>query len=241
MPIIKIDSTPSTNIYLKDLLNNSPLSEGTVVVADAQTAGRGQTGTHWESEPCKNLTFSLLLRPAFLPVADYFLLSKVVALGISDCLEKYLSGITIKWPNDIYWQDKKLVGILIENEITGSTIGQSVIGIGINVNQEIFRSDAPNPVSMKHILGEEIDLDILLAEMVDSILARYEALKEGNHKKIEQDYFSRLYRRQGYHWFEDKNGRFEAGIETVDNAGYIHLLTDTGERKKYAFKEVKYL
>lgn len=238
MHIIKIDSTPSTNLYLKNLLEEGSLQEGTVIVANEQTAGRGQAGARWESEPGKNLTFSLLLYPRFLCIDRYFLLSKAVSLGITDYLEKFVDSLSVKWPNDIYYQDKKLAGILIENQLTGSVIEQSVAGIGINVNQERFSADIPNPVSIKNILGAEIDADILLVEIVESILTRYEALKEEKYEAINDDYFSRLYRRNDYYPYKDKDGQFNASIQSVDDAGFLYLLTDAGELRKYAFKEV---
>jgi BirA family biotin operon repressor/biotin-[acetyl-CoA-carboxylase] ligase len=152
--IIKIKEIDSTNHWLKEQSNKQFLDEGTTVVAEYQTAGKGPRGNRWDSEAGKNITCSLLLYPDFLPVKQHFLLSKVVALGIKDAAEQYIRPVHIKWPNDIYYQNRKIAGILIENEITGQTIGKSIVGIGLNVNQEQFSDAAPNAVSIKQILGE---------------------------------------------------------------------------------------
>ncbi|MDL2243791.1 biotin--[acetyl-CoA-carboxylase] ligase [Bacteroidales bacterium OttesenSCG-928-J19] len=241
MNLIRIDSTASTNSFLKDLLQEQDLPEGTVVVAHEQSAGRGQAGNTWESEPGENLTFSILLRPDFLPIKDYFLLSEVIALSITEVLKFYIECLSVKWPNDIYYRDEKLAGILIENEIQGQTIVRSVIGIGLNVNQEIFRSDAPNPTSLKRITGLEYSLDSLLEDIVASILSLYQDLKEGNTKQIIQDYHLLLYRRKGFYRYQDKGGEFLAQIEQIDSSGHLYLITQEGEQRKYAFKEVKFL
>jgi len=146
MNIITVESVASTNSYLKELAHSRTLDEGTVIVTRNQTAGKGQQGNAWESEAGKNITCSILLYPSFLPVQHFFLLSEVISLGVKETLDAYTDGITIKWPNDIYYCERKIAGILIENEITGSNISMSVAGIGVNVNQEQFLSDAPNPV-----------------------------------------------------------------------------------------------
>lgn len=236
MNIIRIDSLASTNSYLKDLVTDD-MEEGTIVVAHKQIAGRGQTGNSWESEAGKNLTFSLLLRPDFLSIKEYFLLSKAIALGIKDCLDTYSGDISIKWPNDIYYRDKKLAGILIENDIMGSTISQSVIGIGININQKVFLSDAPNPVSLIQIIDRETDLDSLLYKVHQAISLRYEEIKL-NPGKITEDYARSLYRNNGYFTYKDRNGLFDARIDRVDNDGLLYLITRQGEERSYCFKEV---
>lgn len=240
MNIIQIDSCRSTNVALKELLNNDNLLEGSILISHEQTAGKGQAGNHWESEPHKNLTFSMVFYPTFLSISDSFLLSKSVSLGIKDSLDKYTDSLSIKWPNDIYYKDRKIVGILLENEWIGQTFSQSVVGIGINVNQENFFSDAPNPISLKNILGENLDLDLLLENTIDSILRYYELLKNGEIDKINSIYHQSLYRKDGFHPFKDQTGTFEASIEAVGNDGILHLLTNENERKQFAFKEVEW-
>lgn len=241
MTLIRVDSIPSTNSLMKDLAAQQALPEGTVVLTREQSAGRGQVGTSWESEPGKNLTFSLLLYPDFLPIHSYFLLSEAVALGIKEALSVYLDSLAVKWPNDLYHKNRKLAGILIENELQGQTIARSVIGIGINVNQETFRSDAVNPISMKQITGVDYDLGELLERIISSVFFYYNELKDGRTESVIQSYHQSLYRREGYHPYQDKEGEFFARIDRVDNSGFLHLTTQGGEQRKYAFKSVRSL
>jgi BirA family biotin operon repressor/biotin-[acetyl-CoA-carboxylase] ligase len=241
MNIIRIKSTASTNLFLKEKLKEQVLEEGTVVSADMQTAGRGQTGTSWEAEPGKNITCSLLLYPVFLPVRQHFLLSETIALGVKELLDDYIKNVTVKWPNDIYFEDRKLAGILIEYELSGQEFSQSVIGIGLNVNQEIFTGNAPNPVSLKQITGRNFDLDRLMEKMIRKILYRYGQLKAGRSDRISQAYQDSLYRRKDFYCYEDKNGRFNAQIQLVAANGFLHLITDQGEERCYAFKEVSFV
>jgi BirA family biotin operon repressor/biotin-[acetyl-CoA-carboxylase] ligase len=241
MNIIRIKSAISTNLFLKEKLKGQALEEETVVSADIQTAGRGQTGTSWEAEPYKNITCSLLLYPVFLPVKQHFLLSETVALGVKELLDDYIKNVTVKWPNDIYFEDRKLAGILIENELSGWEFSQSVIGIGLNVNQEIFTSNAPNPISLKQITGKNFDLDNLMEKMIRKILYWYDQLKTGRSDRISQAYQDCLYRRNGFYCYEDKNGRFNARIQSVAENGFLHLITDESEERCYAFKEVSFV
>jgi len=123
--------------------------EFTTVIAERQTAGKGQRGNSWESEDCRNITFSFVLYPTFIEARRQFILSQIVSLSIKEELDQWTEGISIKWPNDIYWNDKKICGILIENDLSGHHIGRSISGIGVNINQDVFRSNAPNPISLK--------------------------------------------------------------------------------------------
>ncbi|GHT52235.1 biotin--[acetyl-CoA-carboxylase] ligase [Bacteroidia bacterium] len=253
MKIIRIPSTDSTNRYLKELSSsNKSLPEGTVVVATEQTAGRGQAGNYWEAEAGKNLTFSLLLHPNFLSSTQHFLLSKAVALALTKALAEALSNtviagltrnplpsIQIKWPNDIYINNHKIAGILIENDWQATQITRSIIGIGLNVNQIDFKSNAPNPISIKQITGTDTNLDDLLSEILHHIYKVYEQLKSGKTETIATAYEQALYRKTGFHDYADKNGAFRAEIQSVSNEGLLHLRTDGGEQRSYAFKEVK--
>jgi BirA family biotin operon repressor/biotin-[acetyl-CoA-carboxylase] ligase len=241
MNIIKIDTCLSTSSFLKELAAKQDLEEETILVAKEQTAGRGQVGTQWESEAGKNLTFSMLFYPRFLPVKNSFLLSEMIALGVKEVLDTYCSPVSIKWPNDIYFRDQKLAGILIENEITGQILSQSVTGTGININQEIFRSGAPNPVSLKQITGKDTDLDDLLEKLSKTIGKRYEQLRTGESESIIRDYHASLYRKDGFYPYRDKDHTFLARIESVGNDGLLHLRSDKGEKRSYAFKAVKTL
>ena len=240
MSIIRIESCTSTNSFLKDLSDKQTLEEGTLVATSEQRAGKGQAGNYWEAEPGKNITLSLILYPDFLPIQQHFLLSEVVALGVKDVLDTYTKEIFVKWPNDIYYKDKKLGGILIENDIMGQSISRSIVGIGINVNQEIFRPETPNPISIKQITGKETNLDVLLEQISGAISNRYEQLKNEEINTIVDDYHRSLYRNKGFYPFRDSNHSFLAEIESVGNDGFLHLRNDKGEPLRYAFKEISF-
>ena len=241
MNIIKIKETISTNLYLSELSEKKIFSEWTILVAENQTAGRGQADNVWESEAGKNITCSLLLKPTFLPVEQHFMLSKVVALGVKSALDEYVENVSVKWSNDIYVGDRKIAGILIENELTGCEISQSIVGIGLNVNQKAFLSDASNPVSLFQLLGKETDLDILLQKIVEKIMFWYNHLKNNEIKLISETYFQNLYRREGFYNYKDKNGIFRAKIISISPEGYLCLQTETGEKRFYEQKEVAFI
>ena len=171
---IKVSQTASTNTYLSRLAATLP--GGTVIYTPSQTAGRGQKGNSWESEDGKNLTFSMLLKRPPVKARDQFYLSEAAALAVVEALSAEAGdGFSVKWPNDVYWHDKKVCGMLIESSLDGSNIAHSIVGIGINVNQERFLSDAPNPVSLINITGREHDLMALLKR----VCSRIEQLAEG--------------------------------------------------------------
>lgn len=239
LPIIHLSSVDSTNSYL---MAYKP-REGetmTVVYADEQTAGRGQGSNHWESEPGKNLTFSVLVHPTMVPVMRQFLLSEAGALALWDVLGQYLGAddVKMKWPNDIYWKDKKISGTLIETRLGGGHVKDCVYGIGIDVNQEKFVSDAPNPVSMKQILDHDVDLKELLNKIIDSFKKYYAAIENGEYAAISELYHSGLYRAHGFHRYKDKDGEFEAAIVEVEDSGNLILRDREGCIRSYAFKEV---
>ena len=171
---IRLDTCSSTNSELAAIADSMPA--GTVVSCREQSAGRGQRGNSWEAEPGRNLTFSILLRPQLIDASRQFELSMIVSLAIVRSLDSILaqSGCkercTVKWPNDIYIGDRKVCGILIENALSGLSIDRSIAGIGINVNQLVFRSDAPNPVSLIHLTGIEISVGEMLETVAESIM-----------------------------------------------------------------------
>jgi len=241
MNIIPVETVASTNSFLKELAHRQILEEGTVIVTRNQTEGRGQRGNSWESEAGKNITCSMLLYPSFLPVQRFFLLSEAVALGVKETLDAYTDGIILKWPNDVYYQERKIAGILIENELTGNTYSLSIAGIGLNVNQEHFLSGAPNPVSLKQITGMNYDTGIILEELVRNILYRYEQLKAGDTENLIRMYHEALYRKTGFHRYEDGEGNFSARINRVSDDGLLHLVTDRNEERSYTFKAVHFL
>ena len=225
--IVHLDETDSTNRWLREHAG----SEDTAVVAYSQTAGRGCGSNTWESEAGQNLTFSLLVHPTMVPANAQFRISMAISLCIVDVLSDYFGEVSIKWPNDIYWRDRKLCGILIEQQLSGALIRQSIIGIGLNVNQTHFVSDAPNPVSMSQILGHAVSRE----EVLEKILSRFSI------EAVDRDrYRSLLYRREGYHPYRDANGRFEARLLTVEDDGHLLLCDREGRQRRYAFKEVQF-
>lgn len=248
-PLVALDETDSTNRYLGNLCDARPdaVPEFTTVSAEYQTAGKGQRGNSWEAELGKNLLFSLLLRPLFLEARHQFVLSQLVSLALKEELESLLltQEVSIKWPNDIYWRDRKVCGILIENDLTGAYIGRCICGIGLNVNQETFRSDAPNPVSLKQVTGREHDRHGLLAAVVGRIACYYEGLRSDESGAWEGEIASRyahsLFRRQGFHPYEDASGRFLARLLRVDPDGRFVLEDEGGRERGYLFKEVQYI
>lgn len=238
---IHLEETDSTNSYLKRILSEEHLDEGTVVVADFQTGGRGQRGNSWESAKNENLTFSILLKPDFVLANKQFIISQIIALAIKDVLDKYTDGIRIKWPNDIYWNDRKICGILIENNLIGKHIEQSIAGIGININQIEFKSDAPNPISLSMITGNSYNFHEILDDIVNNILYQYQLAKDGNTSKIISLYKNALFRKDGYHFYNDGIENFEAKIIDIEPCGLLVLEKPDGEIRKFAFKEVQFI
>ncbi len=240
--IIRLEETTSTNSYLKNLLREQVLEEGSVVVADFQTAGRGQMGNSWYSGKGENLLFSFLIYPIEIPANEQFIISQIVSLAIKNTLDQFTDDIRIKWPNDIYWKDKKIAGILIENSLQGKVIENSVIGIGLNLNQQIFPIELPNPVSLRQITATEHDKDYILDLLMKEFFLLYRSLQDGEKLVIEDEYMLDLYRVNGYYWYEDASGRFQAKIDNVLSSGHLVLETlDTKEERVYAFKEIAFI
>ena len=252
--IVHIDETDSTNSWLRKRLAadkyglartkncadensqcQSVQSDAYMVVwAEYQTAGRGCGTNRWESERGMNLTFSMLIHPKELPATQQFHISMAISLAICEAIGQYIGDVSIKWPNDIYWRNGKIGGILIENTLKGSSIMESIIGVGLNVNQRLFKSNAPNPVSMWQICEHETDREALLKEIL-------EAFERILGSMIREQYLLKLYRRQGYHPYADKEGVFMAEIVTVEDDGHLVLRDDNGKERRYAFKEVQFI
>ena len=240
MKVIRLKEVDSTNRYLHDC-QQLPDGQSVLGVADYQTAGRGQGSNTWESEPGKNLLFSLAIQPKFVPVRRQFLLAEAEALAIKEALDSYTDGITLKWPNDVYWQDRKISGTLIETSLSAGAVKRCVFGTGIDVNQREFYSDAPNPVSLYQILGHEVPLDELLQKVVNGITANLELLAENQFADISTRYHAALYRRTGYHKYQDAEGMFEAALVEVEDDGHLVLHDRQGHIRRYAFKEVTFV
>ena len=240
---IKVSQTASTNTYLSRLAATLP--GGTVIYTPSQTAGRGQKGNSWESEEGKNLTFSLLLKRPPVNARDQFYLSEAAALAVVEALTVEAGdGFTVKWPNDVYWHDKKVCGMLIENSLDGTEIATCVVGIGINVNQKQFLSDAPNPVSLTGISGHEHDLMALLKRVCSRIEELVDSLDDNNARQdLHQRYMAALYRNDGrLHPWEDADGhRFMATVADIAPDGTLTLRHGDGTTHSYLFKEVRHI
>ncbi|MEN0057134.1 MAG: biotin--[acetyl-CoA-carboxylase] ligase [Mucilaginibacter sp.] len=240
--LVTIKEVDSTNTFLKNLLSNSkPLPEGTVIMAESQYAGRGQQQNKWHSEPGKNLTFSILLTPGFVPVISQFDLNRVVSLGVFDALEVYLGDkLKIKWPNDIYYEDRKLGGILIETNILSGHIKHVIIGIGLNINQENFDAGAGNAISLKQILHKDYDLRTILSEICAHIEAYYLSLKAGRFSAVREVYLSRLYWLNQQKYFRSNDQVFEGIIRNVKDEGLL-VVENNNELQEFSLKQIEFL
>lgn len=243
--IIRIAETDSTNRWLRDY-EPAEGEEMTVCVADYQTAGRGCGTNSWESERGKNLLFSLGCHSIDLEANRQFLLSVGMSVVLRDVLQETLPvacKVSVKWPNDIYVGDRKIAGMLIENQLRGGKVCRSIIGVGLNVNQAEFRSDAPNPVSVFQLLGRYCDKE----HMLDAIVERFGTFLNGLHdEELMGDWFAgyreSLYRREGFYSYRDAEGEFEAELVTVEPSGRL-VLRERGETgvRAYSFKEVAFV
>jgi BirA family biotin operon repressor/biotin-[acetyl-CoA-carboxylase] ligase len=239
--IIRVNKLDSTNSYALQLLKDTNPSGGTVVMALNQTEGRGQQTNTWESESGKNLTISLILRPDFIFAKDQFQVSMLISLGVYDYLKAYTEKVSIKWPNDIYVSDKKIAGILIEQSIMGAHLSHSVCGLGLNINQEKFHSDAPNPISLQILTSESYNLEDELTKLLTSIENRYQLVQNGGAKQLEKDYLSSLYWMNKTHEFEDEDGDFTGEIVGISEFGQLLIRDEDNEVRTYNFKEVSFI
>jgi BirA family biotin operon repressor/biotin-[acetyl-CoA-carboxylase] ligase len=237
------DLLPSTNQYAMELLAKSSPSEGTLILTHNQYAGKGQMNNKWESEAGKNLTFTIILYPKFLAARHQFLLNQTLCLSIYKALNKYISnGVKIKWPNDIYVHNKKITGILIQNSLKGYYLQSSIIGIGLNVNQKEFISDAPNPTSMALETGVEYNLEEVLATICHFFENYYLQLKANNIASIQEAYLENLFRFKEIHFFKRADGTlFKGKIIGITEIGKLIIKTEQGQEETFAFKEVKHI
>lgn len=214
-----------------------------LVTADFQTAGRGQRGTSWEADAAANLLFGIALRPVFLKPDRQFLLSEITALAIAEALDAYVDGISIKWPNDIYCGHRKICGMLLEHDLSGGVISRTIIGPGININQRVFRSDAPNPVSLFQLLRRTVSREEVMERFLQRFVCYYARLSEGGDTdSINKAYHERLYRLDGQlHRFRDGRGEFLARLDGVEPDGHLLLTDEAGCKRRYAFKEIQYV
>ncbi len=237
MKITHFKNIESTNSYLQNLLDRGEEITDNIVVTDFQTSGKGQGKNVWHSEEGKNLLFSIALDMSFLKAEDQFLLTQMVSVAVIDVLKKYLpeENLFIKWPNDIYFNDKKIAGVLIKNEIKGMMMGTSIIGIGLNVNQTDFDESLPNPISMKIITGKDYDLEKILLEVTESLSHRVTKCHSHSHSQshsqrhsqrqspIANSYINHLYRYKQWAFYEHEGRLKEMMIIGYDRFGRLML------------------
>lgn len=230
--IIELDEINSTNDFASTLLSKDKQPEGTIVLAEFQTDGKGQASNTWYSSKGMNLLMSLILFPGFLNASKQFYLSEIVALSIIKTIKEYLNlNCNIKWPNDIFLNNKKIGGVLIQNSLKGRFIKNSIAGIGLNVNQKEFPEELPNPGSLALEAGREIDKYELFYLLLQNLDEYYLRLQNGDFEKIKQDFVINLLGYDSILKYETKDGQvFDAKILTVKETG--ELVLDTGEETK---------
>ncbi len=239
MKTLVIERTGSTNTWVAE--NSSRLEAPCMVYALDQSAGRGQRGNSWESEHGNNITASALLVADGVEPLRQFVISEAVALAVTDLLGALGVEAAVKWPNDIYVADRKVCGILIEHSIMGRSITRTIAGIGVNINQETFRSDAPNPVSVKQLTGKDYPLEKVAAMLGSHIEERLAQISGGT---IHEEFMKRLWRGDGkmYPFRDRKDGAMiSARIEDIAEDGILSLRDEEGNLRKYAFKEVEFI
>ena len=237
---IHLAETASTNSYARE----SSLNGGAMLITtDYQTAGRGQRGNRWESAPGANLLFSLAISPVHIPASQQFVLCELISVALCDVLGAYATDIRIKWPNDIYHKDKKLCGILIEHDLEGTHLSRTIIGVGLNVNQEQFVSDAPNPISLRQIIGHEVAREALLKAVTSRFMELYLQHRSTSLDRaaLHQRYTTLLYRRDLPATFCDAAGPFTATLRDVAPDGHLLLEDQQGTLRSYLFKEVSFV
>lgn len=243
VPIIRLDSTDSTNRYLREL----PGSDDLLVCTDYQTAGRGCGTNSWESERASNLLFSVRLHLKGIGARDQFIISMANALALQQTLSEYATDVRVKWPNDIYWHDFKIAGTLIETSVSEGMVRRCIIGTGLNVNQAAFSSDAPNPVSLCQAVGSAVDREQLLGRIVDWLEHYMQLVAEGQWASVRSSYRQQLWRKDGLcHLFRTADGElFEALLSDVADDGTLVLLQphagSAATERRFGFKEVQFV
>ena len=239
MNIIKLDAIDSTNSYLKKIILEKDISDYTIVTANFQTEGKGQLGYMWESEDSKNLLCSIYKKDLGIKVEDQFVLSMLVSLSIIRTLEKLnLPKLYIKWPNDIMSDNKKICGILVENMVKQNSIKESVIGIGLNVNQNTFKN-LPNATSIKKIKGVAFNIDELLNDLANNIKKQFIDFNQSKIDLVFRQYEDVLYRMNIPSTFKNSEGDVFTGfIKGVNNLGRLKVLLEDNLTKSYSIKDI---
>ena len=245
--LIKLTTTDSTNRHLSRMFSSDNIEEGTAFMSAYQSAGEGMAGNYWHSEQGKNLLVSFFFRPNFLSAKKIFLFNKTIAVALYNTIShqfpipnsQFLTSI--KWPNDIYVDDEKISGIKIETSIRNHQVQHAIVGIGININQENFPSEIPNPTSLKLITQKEYSLESCFNLLCNEIEKQYLSLKSGHEQEINHDYLKSLYRKDKLSDFEDATGRFQGIIKDVDEEGHLCLQEANGSLRKYEMKDLNYI
>ena len=236
--IIYRDTLESTNNYVANLQSESKIEHGTAILAGNQTAGRGQRAAKWDSEPYKNLAFSCFLRHDNLTADRHFCLNQVISLACADFLNACHPGFSIKWPNDLVYESTKIGGILLENQLEGERIRSSIVGIGINVNQELFGDY--NATSLKLLTGKEYDIRELVFGLTEKLNFWYDRLRLGQSQQISEAYLEKLWLLDVPSFFSDGSREFPATIRGTNEQGQL-LVEEQGEVRKYGNKEIAFL
>ena len=241
--IIKLEQVNSTNQFAKELIINvNDLQEGTTIVSYDQFQGKGRHQKTWISEKNKNLCISIILFPDFLTTSNLFLLSKTISVGIWDFLDRfYITDTRIKWPNDIYVQNNKIAGILIENTWKGNVLQESIIGIGLNVNQTHFPSIINQPTSMKLLRKQDFNLEEMLTGLLESIEIRYRQLCRKEIEAIDTAYHEALFRLNETTHFLTKDEKLSGKIKAVDHDGKIQILTDQHGLMRFELDDIEFI
>ncbi|MEO6901472.1 MAG: biotin--[acetyl-CoA-carboxylase] ligase [Bacteroidia bacterium] len=242
---IYVNSLASTNSYASELLSHLFIPDGSIIYTFNQEKGRGQRGNSWECEPNMNITLSLVLYPKFLNIKQQFLLTKMVSLAVADLMAEYLNktehstNLFIKWPNDIYINNKKVAGILIENNVRENSIQSAIIGIGININQLLFKT--PDAISLAFITKKQYDLMNCIERLCGYIEARYLQLKASANTNMDADYLHYLYQFNEWATYKDNKEIFEGKIIDVSATGKLQVQRKSEKISEFDFKEIAFL
>ncbi len=238
---IFLSRVDSTNRFARELLASGDLGENAWISTGDQYSGRGQGGNSWHSAPGMNITGSLIWFPRELDPARQFEISMSVSLALAELLDLFTVDATLKWPNDIYLEDRKVGGILIENDIMGERIMRFIVGIGLNINESEFPASLPNPVSLKAYTGVEYRLDEMTDLMLQLVSSRLSQLDMNFGEGLKSEYISRLFRYRQYAPYTAKGEWLNARITGVDEFGFLELEDELGGKRSYGFREVDYI
>lgn len=237
--IIELERTDSTNNFAAKLLNTQKPAEGTAIMTHIQEAGKGQRGNTWQSEAHKNLTVSFIFYPTFVSANKQFTLNIAISLGLHDYFKaEFGDRVKIKWPNDLYIDHKKVAGILIENIWSGSGLKSSIVGMGININQESFSEDLQKAASKKSFSGKEYPLKEELHAVSSFLEARYLQLKAGKLDLQRASYINALYQYQEVATYQSGDLTFQGKIQDITADGKLCIHKEDGTEGMYDLKEI---